>query len=43
MIEAKAQGKHHVIAEEAPAEGGRDLLDALKASVRKSSKGKRKD
>jgi DNA end-binding protein Ku len=42
MIEAKAQGKTHVISEEVPTEGVKDLLDALKASVRKTPKAKRK-
>jgi DNA end-binding protein Ku len=38
LVEAKAQGKIHVVAEETPEEGRKDLLEALKASVRKSSK-----
>jgi len=42
MIEAKAHGKIHVVDEKVPQEAGKDLLEALKASVRKSSKPKRK-
>ena len=42
LIEAKAHGKIHVVTEEAPAESGKDLLEALKASVRKSSRTKKR-
>jgi DNA end-binding protein Ku len=37
LIEAKSQGRQHIIKEEEPKETTRDLLEALKASVTKSS------
>jgi DNA end-binding protein Ku len=42
LIEAKTQGKIHVVADDGPVEGGKDLLEALKASVRKSSRPRKK-
>jgi DNA end-binding protein Ku len=42
MINAKAQGKVHVVTEEAPEVGTKDLLEALKASVRRSPQAKTK-
>jgi DNA end-binding protein Ku len=42
LIEAKAQGRKHVLAEEQAPEGSKDLLEALKASVRKSSRPRKK-
>ena len=37
LIEAKSQGRQHIVKEEEPKETTRDLLEALKASVTKSS------
>jgi DNA end-binding protein Ku len=42
LIEAKAQGRKHVLTEEQAPEGSKDLLEALKASVRKSSRPRKK-
>jgi DNA end-binding protein Ku len=37
LIEAKSQGRLHIVKEEEPKETTKDLLEALKASVTKSS------
>jgi DNA end-binding protein Ku len=37
LIEAKSQGRQHIVKDEEPKETTRDLLEALKASVTKSS------
>jgi DNA end-binding protein Ku len=37
LIEAKSKGRLHIVKEEEPKETTRDLLEALKASVSKSS------
>src|ERR687891_778533 len=37
LIEAKSQGRRHIVKDEEPKETTRDLLEALKASVTKSS------
>jgi DNA end-binding protein Ku len=37
LIEAKSQGRLHIVKEEEPKDTTRDLLEALKASVIKSS------
>jgi DNA end-binding protein Ku len=42
LIEAKSQGKLHTVKEEEPKESTKDLLEALKASVSKSSGAKPK-
>jgi DNA end-binding protein Ku len=42
LIEAKSQGKPHTIKEEEPQETTKDLLEALKASVTKSTRSKHK-
>jgi DNA end-binding protein Ku len=43
LIEAKAEGRKHVFAEEQVPAGSKDLLEALKASVRKSSRPRKKN
>ena len=42
LIEAKTQGRIHVIPEEVPEQSSKDLLEALKASVRKSTRTRKK-
>ena len=37
LIKAKSQGKMHIVKEEGPKEKTKDLLEALKASVTKST------
>jgi DNA end-binding protein Ku len=42
LIEAKSQGRKLIFADEQVSEGSKDLLEALKASVRKSSRPRKK-